>query len=49
MQILNYRELAWTNTIALAPILNMFVAHFAFGKTGLFGKPAALEDFLQSY
>lgn len=41
MQVPNYSELAWTNTIALAVILNMVITRYAFGKTGLFGKPAA--------
>ncbi|TKG93934.1 permease [Puteibacter caeruleilacunae] len=40
MQVPNYSDIAWTNTIALAVILNMFIVRIAFGKTGLFGKPA---------
>ena len=40
MQVPNYSEIAWTNTIALAVVLNMVIARFAFGNTGLFGKPA---------
>ena len=40
MQVPNYSELVWTNTIALVVILNMVITRFAFGKTGLFGKPA---------
>jgi len=44
MQVPNYSELAWTNTIALAVILNMVIARFVFGKTGLFGKPAVGQN-----
>ncbi|MCL3781118.1 permease [Prolixibacteraceae bacterium JC049] len=40
MQVPNYSEIAWTNTIALAVVLNMVVARYAFGSTGLFGKVA---------
>lgn len=34
----NYSDIAWTNTIALAVILDMILARIIFGKTGLFGK-----------
>lgn len=34
----NYSDIAWTNTIALAVILDMFLARLLLGKTGLFGK-----------
>lgn len=34
----NYSDIAWTNTIALAVIVNMCIARLIFGKTGLFGK-----------
>lgn len=34
----NYSNIAWTNTIALAVILDMFIARMIFGKTGLLGK-----------
>ncbi|MCG8310060.1 MAG: hypothetical protein MI975_21870 [Cytophagales bacterium] len=44
MQVPNYSDLAWTNTIALAVILNMVITRFAFGKTGLFGKPANAQN-----
>lgn len=37
MFIPDYGQLPWTNTIALAVILNMVVVRFVFGKTGLFG------------
>ncbi|WP_293711850.1 hypothetical protein [uncultured Parabacteroides sp.] len=37
MLIPDYSELPWTNTIALAVILNMVIVRFIFGKTGLFG------------
>lgn len=35
----SYSDIAWTNTIALAVILDMCIARLIFGKTGLFGKP----------
>lgn len=34
----NYSDIAWTNTIALAVILDMFLARLLLGKTGLSGK-----------
>lgn len=37
MFIPDYGDLPWTNTIALAVILNMAIVRFIFGKTGLFG------------
>lgn len=40
MQVPNYSIISWTNTIALAVILNMVVARLVFGKTGIFGKVA---------
>ncbi len=44
MQVPNYSEIVWTNTIALAVVLNMVIARFVFGNTGLFGKPAAGQN-----
>lgn len=37
MQVPNYSQIAWTNTIALAVILNMIIARLVFGKSGVFG------------
>lgn len=37
MLVPNYNELPWTNTIAMVVILNMVVARYVFGSTGLFG------------
>lgn len=37
----NYSDIAWTNTIALAVILDMCLARLIFGQTGLFGKVPA--------
>lgn len=34
----NYSDTTWTNTIALAVILNMFITRIVFGDTGLLGK-----------
>ncbi len=34
----NYSEISWTNTIALAVILDMVIARVVFGNTGVFGK-----------
>lgn len=44
MHVPNYSEIAWTNVIALTVILNMVVTRFAFGNTGLFGKPATGQN-----
>ena len=33
--------LAWTDTVALTVVISAIVVRFMFGKTGLFGKPAA--------
>jgi hypothetical protein len=44
MQIPNYSEISWTNTIALAVILDMFVTRIFLGNTGLFGKVAKGEN-----
>ncbi|WP_299231766.1 hypothetical protein [uncultured Bacteroides sp.] len=34
----NYSDTTWTNTIALAVILNMFITRLVYGNTGLLGK-----------
>lgn len=34
----NYSDIAWTNTIALAVIIDMCIARLVFGKTGLLGQ-----------
>lgn len=39
-QVPDYNDIPWTNAIALAVILNMFIARLILGKTGLFGKNA---------
>ncbi len=44
MLVPNYSEIAWTNTIALAVILNMVIARFAFGNTGLFGNTSGVKN-----
>lgn len=44
MQVPNYSPLAWTNHIALAVILNMFIIRLLFGKTGIFGKVTKGEN-----
>ncbi len=44
MLVPNYSEIAWTNTIALAVILNMVIARFAFGKSGLFGNTKSVKN-----
>jgi hypothetical protein len=40
----NYSELAWTNTIALAVILNMFIARLFLGNTGLLGNTSGVKN-----